>query len=214
MFRGPWGCRWPAWRYQAGGVDIQMPDDDPLAGLEGAAATLATAMATPGEELRMLAETGLHDLARFEHLDSGVGGPQVLTWPHPDGDDDSDWADDWGPLRLDNAALLDETTFYVARRLIRGELPLTPMTVMDLSTYVSAFVLREHVVRNKFTGTAPAGGATEPRTAVDGVITEASTGSDNALWNARLWEHRLRSGDPTEAPLADALLDGWHVLLG
>jgi hypothetical protein len=172
----------------------------------------------------MLAETDLDDLERFTYVDDGLGapfvpvdsgvrGPQVFTWPDPR-DDDSDWANDEGPVRLDNAALLDETTFYVARRLIRGELPLTPMTVMDLSTYVTAFVLREHVVRNKFRGTRPAGGPTEPTTAVDGVIRDASTGSDNALWNARLWEHRLRSGDPAEAPLADALLDGWRTLLG
>jgi hypothetical protein len=88
LCRDPTGRQRPALRRVAAGVREPASDNDPLAGLDGAAATLVAATVTPQEELRLVAERDLKDLSRFTRVSPENGGPQALTWPHPDQDED------------------------------------------------------------------------------------------------------------------------------
>jgi hypothetical protein len=120
-------------------------------GLEGAARTLATALTAPADELAAAAERDLQDILAFEPQSYAPRGEMPVPWPHQ-----RDY-ESYGPLPDVNEALLDETTIYVARQLISGESPLTPLTLMDLSTYVTTWVLRESVRRNFTSGTRNVG---------------------------------------------------------
>lgn len=130
-----------------------------------------------------------------------------------DAEEVNEFVERWRSSVGNNVVLLDETTIGVVEELIQGSRPLTPLGLLDLSTFVNNYVLRDRVMRTGDLGTARIN--EPPWTSLWSERVPYVKGLSDAVRQSTLtWLDSLRKGRNADQGMRVAVADGWKLLVG